>query len=174
MSTHRHPCLNDMPKLAAALQLKKTGGAVRTPPETRQVRDFPYRESHANNDTRCVKTRSEPRLSTVRLRDFSAGVCQPQTPSSIHQGLPLTHDRARRAHHARSWLCHISVTAFHTWKVRRNFDALARQKISRRHKCSDSREDVRFQGNKPQDMLPMPQGHFYKLALPVKLNTTTA
>ena len=75
MSMHRHPCLNDMPKPAATLQLKKTSGTARIPPETCQVRDFPYRESHTDHDARCVKTRSEPCLSTVRLRDFSAGVC---------------------------------------------------------------------------------------------------
>ena len=164
----------DIARFAAALQLKKTSGTVRVPPETCQVHDFPYRESHADHDACCVKTRSEPCLSTVRLRDFSAGVCQPQTPFPIRQGLPLTYDRARRAHHARSWLCHISVTAFHTWKARRNFDMLARQKISRPRKRSNSREDVHFQGNKLQDMFPMPQGYFYKLALPVKLDTTIA
>ena len=100
MSMHRHPCLNDMPKPAATLQLKKTSGTVRVPPETYQVRDFPYRESHTDHDARCVKTRSESRLSTVRLRDFSAGVCQLHTPFPTCQELLLTYDRAQRAHHA--------------------------------------------------------------------------
>ena len=132
------------------------------------------RKSHPTLMHAASKRSQNPTALTVRLQDFSASVCQPQTPFPACQGLLLTYDRAQWAHHARSWLCHTSVTAFHTWKVHRNFDMLARQKISRPHKHSNSREDIHFQGHKPQDMLPMPQGYLYKLAQPVKLDMTIA
>ena len=47
------------------------------------------------------------------------------TPHNMSEALRLTYNSRRNELIApTSWPCHTSVTTFHTWKVRRNFDAL--------------------------------------------------
>ena len=47
---------------------------------------FHNRKVTPNLDARCIKTLPKPHRFTVQLRDFSACVCQLQTPSPIRQG----------------------------------------------------------------------------------------